>query len=184
MRDDIPQLLFESRANFREWLSKYAETNESVWLIFGKNKTVKTLKASEALEEALCFGWIDGQMLAIDDTKYIKYFTKRRPKSVWSVKNKKIVEALIEKGLMTELGYKAIEISKENGRWFERTEESDKGMVEDFKKLLLYSPAVYDAFIKLPPSTQLAEARYYNLYKDEIKRENALKDIIERLQTK
>ena len=74
MRTDIPQLIFETREDFRSWLTINAETSEGVWIVFGKSRSVKTLKATEALEEALCFGWIDGQMQSLDDTKYIKYF--------------------------------------------------------------------------------------------------------------
>ena len=69
------------------------------------------------LEETLCFGWIGGQMQSIDNTKYHKYFAKRRQKSAWSDKNKKTVEVLREKGIMTELGEKASETAKKNGTW-------------------------------------------------------------------
>ena len=89
MRADIPELLFPTRADFRAWLQENAATSEGVWLVFGKTKTVVTLSANDALEEALCFGWIDGQMQSIDETKYHKYFARRRAKSVWFEKNKK-----------------------------------------------------------------------------------------------
>ena len=67
------------------------------------------MTANDALEEVLCFGWIDGQMKSIDDTKYLKYFAQRRPKSPWSEKNKKIVDKLRKSKIMTELGEKAVE---------------------------------------------------------------------------
>ena len=70
MRENIPELQFPSRADFRAWLEENAETSEGVWLVFGKAKSVFTLSANDALEEALCFGWIDGQMQSIDNTKY------------------------------------------------------------------------------------------------------------------
>jgi len=101
MRTDVPELLFASREEFRAWLIKNAETSDGVWLTFGKTKDVATLSANDALEEALCFGWIDGQMKSVDITKYLKYFAKRRAKSPWSDKNKKIVETLRERKLMT-----------------------------------------------------------------------------------
>ena len=68
------------------WLEKNAKVSGGVWLVFGKTR-VSTLSANDALEEALCFGWIDGQMQKIDNTKQ-KYFSKRRANSVWSEKNK------------------------------------------------------------------------------------------------
>ena len=115
MRPDIPELMFASRSGFRDWLLENAETSDGVWLVFCKTKAVVTLSANDALEEALCFGWIDGQMKSIDETKYLKYFARRRAKSVWSDKNKKIIETLRSKGTMTELGEKAVEIAEENG---------------------------------------------------------------------
>ena len=94
MKADVPELLFSSRKDFRVWLRKNAETAGGVWLVFGKTKDLVTLTANDALEEALCFGWIDGQMKSIDNTKYKKYFAQRRDKSPWSDKNKKIAEML------------------------------------------------------------------------------------------
>lgn len=77
-----------------------------------------TLLASEALEEALCFGWIDGQMQSLDNTKYRKYFARRTAnKSNWSDENKKLAQSLIEQGKMTQQGMAAIERAKKNGTW-------------------------------------------------------------------
>ena len=117
MKTDIPELQFLSRSDFRTWLVENAKMSDGVWLVFGKTKEVVTLTANDALEEALCFGWIDGQMKSIDNTKYVKYFARRRAKSPWSEKNKKTVEILREKGIMTEMGEKAVEIAKTNGEW-------------------------------------------------------------------
>ncbi len=68
------RILFKNRAELRKWLTTNALANEGIWLIFGKNSKVETIKASEALEEALCFGWIDGQIQSVDENTYIKYF--------------------------------------------------------------------------------------------------------------
>ena len=110
-------LEFLNREEFRKWLEENCLTSEGVWLLFGKAGGPKTLKAGEALEEALCFGWIDGQMLSLDDKTYKKYFSRRRDKSKWSEKNKGIVKKLEEKGLMTDHGRKKIEEAKKNGQW-------------------------------------------------------------------
>ena len=88
-----------------------------VWLLFGKAGGPKTVKASEALEEALCFGWIDGQIESIDDKSYIKYFSSRRKNSKWSVKNKELAEKLEQQGIMTDYGRAKIAEAKENGQW-------------------------------------------------------------------
>ena len=87
---------FADRKEFRQWLSDHYLSNAGVWLLFGKAGGPKTIKASEALEEALCFGWIDGQMQSIDDKTYKKYFSLRRKNSKWSDKNKALVKSLEE----------------------------------------------------------------------------------------
>jgi len=175
------EVTFRSRGDFRAWLTENAETGEGVWLVFGKTKALPTLKAGEALEEALCFGWIDGQMKSVDETKYIKYFAKRRAKSVWSVKNKKIVEALREKGIMTALGEQAIEIAKQNGMWDERTEAGEQEMVAAFAEKLRGFPQAYENFMKMPPSARLATTRWYLSSKSESIRQREFPKIVEML---
>ena len=108
---------FANREAFRAWLSQNCLTNDGIWLLFGKAGGPKTIKAVEALEEALCFGWIDGQMQSIDDKSYKKYFSMRRENSKWSEKNKALVKTLEERGVMTDFGRKKIEEAKENGQW-------------------------------------------------------------------
>ena len=84
----------------------------------GKAGGPNTIKAKEALEEALCFGWIDGQMQSIDEKTYKKYFSMRREKSKWSEKNKSLAQSLEERGLMTDSGREKIEAAKQNGQWY------------------------------------------------------------------
>lgn len=110
-------LEFADRAEFRKWLSGNCLSSAGVWLLFGKAGGPKTIKAGEALEEALCFGWIDGQMQRIDDKTYRKYFSLRRENSKWSEKNKTLAQKLEKQGLMTELGRKKIEEARKNGQW-------------------------------------------------------------------
>ena len=105
-------LEFADREEFRKWLSEHCLSTDGVWLLFGKAGGPKTIKAGEALEEALCFGWIDGQMKSIDDKTYKKYFSMRREKSKWSEKNKALVKILEERGCMTDFGRKKIEEAK------------------------------------------------------------------------
>jgi uncharacterized protein YdeI (YjbR/CyaY-like superfamily) len=182
MKDNVPELQFLSRADFRAWLQENAETSEGVWLVFGKTKAVVTLSANDALEEALCFGWIDGQMQSIDNTKYHKYFAKRRAKSVWSEKNKKIVDALREKGIMTELGEKAVEAAKKNGAWdAPRGNPIPEEQIAAFtEKLVGISPA-YDNFIKMSPSVQRTYTGRYLSFKTEEARQRDFEKIVERL---
>ncbi|MFG6333482.1 MAG: YdeI/OmpD-associated family protein [Lachnospiraceae bacterium] len=108
---------FSDREEFRKWLSDNCLSSAGIWILFGKAGGPKTIKAGEALEEALCFGWIDGQMKKIDDKTYKKYFSMRREKSRWSEKNKALAMRLEEQGRMTDFGRKKIEDAKKNGQW-------------------------------------------------------------------
>jgi len=110
-------LLVTSRNEFRNWLRDNCLSSGGVWLLFGKSGGPDTIKASEALEEALCFGWIDGQMRRIDDKTYVKYFSIRRKNSKWSDKNKSLAETLEKKGIMTDYGRMKIKEAQKNGQW-------------------------------------------------------------------
>lgn len=182
MREDVPVLTFEARKDFREWLDKNSETSEGVWLLFGKTGTVVTLSANDALEEALSFGWIDGQMRRVDETKYHKYFSKRRPGSVWSEKNKKLVLLLRDKGLMTGRGETAVDEAKNNGRWDEPkanpiTEEQVASLQE---KLEGFSPAC-ENFCNMSASVRRTYTKRYFSFKSEEARQRDLAKIIDRL---
>ena len=108
---------FSTRKDFRSWLQENCMSTAGIWVLFGKAGGPKTIKAGEALEEALCFGWTDGQMQSIDDKIYKKYFSLRRENSKWSEKNKALAEKLEQQGLMTDYGLAKIAEAKQNGQW-------------------------------------------------------------------
>ena len=182
MENSTHELLFPSRSDFRTWLTKHAHTSSGVWLLFGKTKDVITLTAKEALEEALCFGWIDGQMKSIDETKYRKYFAARRAKSPWSDKNKKIVETLRQRKQMTELGEAAIETAKANGMWVNSPSAaiSDEQIAAFAQNLTEYLTA-YTNFTKMPRSAKVAYVRRYLSFKSEESRQRDFEKIIDML---
>ena len=182
MRADVRELLFASRGDFRAWLSEHAETGDGVWLVFGKTQAVVTLTAHEALEEALCFGWIDGQMQSIDHTKYLKYFARRRAKSLWSEKNKNLVEVLRKKGIMTGFGEQAVETAKRNGTWdTPKHEPVTNEQVDAFaEKLTGISPAS-ENFSKMPPSVRISYTGRYLSFKSEEARQRDFEKIVDRL---
>lgn len=109
-------MIFTDRSEFRKWLEANCLSSGGIWLTFAKGG-FKTLSAAEALEEALCFGWIDGKMKSTDETSYEKYFAPRRENSKWSDKNKALAKSLEERGLMTEYGREKIAEAKKNGQW-------------------------------------------------------------------
>jgi len=132
---EIETVCPESRTDWRKWLEKNHQSKQSVWLVFYKKKSKKpTLTWSEAVDEALCFGWIDSVKKTIDTEKYKQYFSKRKAKSNWSKINKDKVEILIEQGLMKEEGYKSIEIAKENGSWIILDGVEELEIPEDLKE--------------------------------------------------
>jgi uncharacterized protein YdeI (YjbR/CyaY-like superfamily) len=108
----------KSRADWRKWLDKNHQTKQSIWLVYFKSSTkVASLTWSEAVDEALCFGWIDSTKKTIDEERYMQYFTRRKPSSTWSKINKDKVANLIQNKLMTEAGFDSIKTAKQNGNW-------------------------------------------------------------------
>jgi uncharacterized protein YdeI (YjbR/CyaY-like superfamily) len=107
-----------NRQQWREWLHKNYHTSLGVWLIYYKVKSGKSsVQYSEAVKEALCFGWIDSQVKSLDEERYMQLYTPRKPKSVWSKLNKQYIQELIAQGLMTEAGLEKIETAKKDGSW-------------------------------------------------------------------
>lgn len=107
-----------TRKEWRAWLARNHNKSTGVWLVFPKKASgLPSVSYNDAVEEALCFGWIDGLMNPIDKTFYRQRFTPRKAKSTWAQSNKIRVERLIEAGLMTPAGLAAIEAAKLNGSW-------------------------------------------------------------------
>ncbi|WP_017651599.1 YdeI/OmpD-associated family protein [Fortiea contorta] len=107
-----------NRQEWREWLAQNHNSSQGVWLIYYKIKSGKpSIKYSEAVKEALCFGWIDSKVKSLDQDSYMQIFTPRKPKSVWSKLNKQYITELIEQDLMTEAGLTKITTAKQDGSW-------------------------------------------------------------------
>lgn len=118
MIDQFPDFYLPSRQKWREWLVENYDKSNGIWLIYFKKHTKKpTVTYEEAVEEALCFGWIDSIPRRLDDERSKLLYTPRKPKSVWSKPNKERVERLIANGLMTEIGLQKIEKAKLDGSW-------------------------------------------------------------------
>ena len=111
-------LQFKTPAEFRVWLEKNHKESEGIWLrIFKKDAQEESVTYAEALDQALCYGWIDGQKKSFDTLSWVQRFTPRRAKSVWSKINTQHVERLINAGSMTPAGMEAVEAAKTDGRW-------------------------------------------------------------------
>lgn len=175
-------LTFTDRQAFQEWLGKYGAESDGIWLIFSKKGKLVTLSAADALEVALCHGWIDGQMQSLDDNTYKKYFARRLPKSKWSLKNKELAQTLMEKGLMTQQGLEAIERARKNGSWdnAKRIIINDE-QIQMFKEIIQpYEPA-YSNLLTMSHSIQRTYTEFYLDAKSDKTRQTRLEKIIDRL---
>ncbi|WP_415856038.1 YdeI/OmpD-associated family protein [Sinomonas sp. G460-2] len=118
MAAELPELLVPDSDAWRSWLVANHATSSGVWLVLHKKGgAVTSLAFEQALDGALCFGWVDGQIGRRDDGSYVTRFTPRGPKSKWSKLNVANVERLEEAGLMTEAGRAVVNSAKEDGRW-------------------------------------------------------------------
>jgi uncharacterized protein YdeI (YjbR/CyaY-like superfamily) len=135
---ELPTLTFESKKKFADWLAKQYDKSEGVWMKLAKKATgIPSVTYAEALDVALCYGWIDGQRRSFDDIYFLQKFTPRRPKSIWSKINTEKVERLIASGEMKASGLKAVEAAKQDGRW-DAAYKSQKNIEvpDDFKSAL------------------------------------------------
>lgn len=150
--------------------------------MFGKHGNPKTIRADEALEEALCFGWIDGQMQSIDENTYKKYFSMRRANSKWSEKNKSLVKVLEEHGLMTDFGRTKITEAKQNGQWNapQPAAITEEQIVCLSKILQAYEPA-HTNFLAMSLSVKKTYVKAYLAAKTAAGREKRLAWMVERL---
>jgi uncharacterized protein YdeI (YjbR/CyaY-like superfamily) len=176
------QMQFTSSEDFRAWLVENCLSDDGIWLVFGKEGGPKTLTANEALEEALCFGWIDSQIKSIDDKTYLKYFAQRRKKTEWSAKNINLVELLEVSGRMTNYGRAKIEEAKQNNCFQakKRLEITDNHIEQFINEIKDIEPA-YSNFLVMSPSVKRIYTGHYLDTKTEQARINRLHKIIERL---
>jgi uncharacterized protein YdeI (YjbR/CyaY-like superfamily) len=161
-RDELPILQFEDQAAWSKWLDEHHAESPGVWLKIAKKASgIATVNHPEALEEALCYGWIDGQRLPHDDTYFLQRFTPRRPRSKWSQINRDKVTSLIEQNRMKPAGLAQIEAAKQDGRWDAAyAPQSSQAIPEDFQRALEQNPKALEFF-----KTLRGTRRYSFLYR-------------------
>lgn len=167
-----------SRQEWRQWLTENHDSSPFIWLIYHKKNTgTPSIAYSEAVDEALCFGWIDGVRKSIDDRQFIQYFTKRKPRSVWSKVNKGKIEQLIAEGLMTPAGLKCIEIAKTNGSWG-TLDEAETGIIpDDLQAALTAHAGAQKYFTGLSKSARKAILQWLTMAKRPETREKRIQEI-------
>lgn len=143
--DSFETVTAGSRAEWRAWLAANHATSPGVWLVIHKkNNPEPSVTYVEAVEEALCFGWIDSKMNPLDETRFRQVFTPRKPTSVWARSNKERVARLIGQGLMTPAGLAVIEVAKQNGTWTAYDAIAALELPEDLKAALDENPAAQE----------------------------------------
>lgn len=148
---------------WRKWLEKNHLSKQSVWLVFyNKNASKKSISWSNAVDVALCYGWIDSKKIKIDEETSHQFFSKRKAKSTWSKINKDKVLKLIEAGLMSKVGFDTIEIAKLNGSWAILDEVEELVIPEKAFKAKLGSK---DYFLSLSKSVRKAMLQWLILAK-------------------
>jgi uncharacterized protein YdeI (YjbR/CyaY-like superfamily) len=135
---NLPILPFASKKKWSDWLAKQHDKSAGVWLKLGKKDSgTASVTYEEALDVALCYGWIDGQKKGFDDQYWLQKFTPRGPKSIWSKINTEKAERLIASGEMKSAGLKAIEAAKNDGRWSAAyASQKNISIPEDFQAAL------------------------------------------------
>lgn len=177
-KDDIESFCPTSKQDWRKWLEKNHEHKQGVWLIQYKAKTNKpTVTWSEAVDEALRFGWIDSIGKSIDDETHKQFFSKRKPNSTWSKINKDKVAQFIADGRMAPAGLKAIDIAKQNGSWTILDEVEALVIPEDLEQAFKQHDGAKDFFLSLSKSVKKMILQWIVLAKREETRQKRIDEV-------
>src|SRR5215203_1830573 len=149
------QVYAADRAAWRRWLAAHHATSPGIWLVFDKKSSrPDRLAYGDAVEEALCYGWIDSTVRTLDDARYVQLMAPRKPKSTWSRSNKVRVERLLAQGLMAEPGLASIERAKANGSWESLDAVEALIVPDDLTKALRALPGAAKNFAAFSPSAR------------------------------
>jgi len=155
LKEGVKTYYAKTQKEWRKWLEKNHQSEKAVWLIFYKKGSgIQSTNYAEALEEALCFGWIDSKANKRDDNSYYQYFAKRKPKSNWSKVNKEKLAKLIGKGLMTTAGFESIDIAKRNGTWSALDEVEELIIPSDLQLLFDNNKRAFENWENFPRSVK------------------------------
>jgi uncharacterized protein YdeI (YjbR/CyaY-like superfamily) len=153
MKEPNQYLTFDSREAWRAWLEAHHDNEQEAWLIHYKKKAAKrSLAYEEAVEEALCFGWIDGLLRSIDSERYALRYSPRKPQSVWAESNKRRTERLIAEGRMTAAGLEKIAEARANGEWDAAAAREDVDAIPEDLAQALEGNKAWGSFRRWPAS--------------------------------
>lgn len=169
-----------SRQEWRQWLQENHNSKQAVWLVQHKKKTgMATITWSDAVDEALCFGWIDSVRKTLNHETFIQFFSKRKPNGTWSKVNKEKIKQLIDEGLMTNAGLESIERAKQNGSWTILDEVEELIIPKDLEKEFETQPGSKDFFLSLSKSVKKAILQWIVLAKQQETRQKRIAEIAE-----
>ncbi|NBA89163.1 hypothetical protein GVN16_25520 [Emticicia sp. CRIBPO] len=180
MKKETETFYPENRDEWRKWLAENHSSKQSVWLIHHKKKTgVPSVAWSDAVDEALCFGWIDSTRRSLENDMFMQFFSKRKAKSVWSKINKDKIERLTEEGLMTQAGLAVIEAAKADGSWTTLDEAEKLVIPADLTAAFQTRPGSEDFFLSLSKSSRKAILQWLLLAKQQETRQRRINEIAE-----
>jgi len=184
IRDSLPRLAFASQKAWHDWLAEHHRTSEGLWLkIAKKDSKIPSVTYAEALESALCYGWIDGQKQKCDDEFWLQKFTLRKPKSIWSAVNRQKALDLIEAGKMQPPGLAAIEAAKANGLWDNAYSSSSTAIVpEDLLQALAPFPEALAFFEALNRSNRYSILFRLETARKPETRQRKIAEMVERMK--
>lgn len=169
-----------NREAWRLWLQEHHRSKQSIWLVYYKKQAnVPTVSYSHAVDEALCFGWIDSTRKSLGDDRFMQFFCKRKPKSGWSKVNKEKIEQLIEEGLMTPAGYECIERAKQNGSWASFDEIEALTIPSDLEAAFQANTVAADYFLGLSKSARKIMLHWLAAAKRPETRQKRLNELVE-----
>jgi uncharacterized protein YdeI (YjbR/CyaY-like superfamily) len=182
-KKELPILTFSTPKLWRDWLVKNHHLSAGIWLRFFKKDSGRaSVSYDQALDEALCYGWIDCQLKKYDEESWLRKFTPRRPKSVWSNRNKEHIQRLIAEGKMHTSGLKEVDAAKQDGRWAAAYESASTMEVpQDFMDELAKNPPARAFFDTLNKANLYAIAWRLTTAKKPETRQKRLQNIIEKL---
>lgn len=176
----MKQMLFTSPGEWRRWLARHHANEAGIWLVFSKApSSLKSIDYASALDEALCYGWIDSIIRRIDDRRYARKFTPRKPNSHWSDINKKKVSRLIRLKRVTPAGMQAIRRSKELGRWESQPRPTaPRGTPKSFRLALKQNEKARTFFQSLPEGERRRFSIWISIAKQEQTRQRRIRESI------
>lgn len=186
VKADQPIIPFASPQYWEQWLEQNHEVANGIWLQFyKKNSGIASVNYAEALDVALCYGWIDGQSKSIDELSYKQHFTPRRPRSIWSKRNIEHIARLTSEGRMKPAGIKQADAAKADGRWAQAYDSPGNMILpDDFVALLSKNLSASEFYESLNKTNKYAICWRIQTAKKPETRARRIKEILEMLERK